>query len=91
MHGVESVPIVLDNKELHSVIHHEASIIDLKFDSGDKSKCVIREIQWHPVKDKPVHVDLMGIKMTDKGQFEVDKELHSVIHHEASIIDLKFA
>lgn len=75
MHGEESVPISLDNKELYLVIHHEASIIDLKFDSGDKSKCVIREIQWHPVQDTPVHVDLMGIKMTEKGQFEVPVHL----------------
>ncbi len=75
IHGEESVPIALDNKELYSVIHHEASIIDLKFDSGDKSKCVIREIQWHPVQDEPIHVDLMGIKMTEKGQFEVPVHL----------------
>ena len=75
IHGEESVPIALDNKELYSVIHHEASIIDLKFDSGDKSKYVIREIQWHPVQDEPIHVDLMGIKMTEKGQFEVPVHL----------------
>ena len=75
IHGEESVPIALDNKELYSVIHNEASIIDLRFDSGDKIKCVIREIQWHPVQDEPVHVDLMGIKMTEKGQFEVPVHL----------------
>ncbi|MCG8604249.1 50S ribosomal protein L25 [bacterium] len=71
MHGEDSIAVTLDSKELYTVIHTEASIVDLKFSSGKESKCVIRDIQWHPVSDQPLHVDLMGIKMTEKVQVEV--------------------
>ena len=70
-HGQESIPVVIDGKQLYTAIHTEASIIDLNFDSGDKAKCVIRDIQWHPVSDNPIHVDLLGIKMTEKVHVEV--------------------
>jgi large subunit ribosomal protein L25 len=76
MHGEDSIAVTLDSKELYTVIRTEASIVDLKFNSGKESKCVIRDIQWHPVSDQPLHVDLMGIKMTEKVQ--VDLPIHLI-------------
>lgn len=70
-HGQESVPVAIDEKELKSVIHSEASIIDLKIDNGHNTKCVIREVQWDPIFGKALHVDLMGIKLTEKVTVEV--------------------
>ncbi len=71
MHGEDSIPIAVDAKQLHHVIHTETSVIDLNFDSGGKRKCVIREIQWDPIHVRPLHIDLMGIKLTEKVQVEV--------------------
>lgn len=74
IHGEDSVPFTINEKDLHTAIHTDASILDLKFDDGKATKCVIRDIQWHPISDRPVHVDFMGIKMTEKVQ--VDLTLH---------------
>lgn len=72
MHGQDSIPVAVDEKMLKSLIHSEASIIDLKF-NGDKEamKSVIREVQWDPVDGHPLHVDFMGIKLTEKVHVEV--------------------
>ncbi|MFQ5823600.1 MAG: 50S ribosomal protein L25 [bacterium] len=65
-HGQNSIPISIDEKLLKSVIQAETNILELKFDNGNHSKCVIREVQWDPIYGKPLHVDLMGIKLTEK-------------------------
>ncbi|MFQ6115142.1 MAG: 50S ribosomal protein L25 [bacterium] len=65
-HGEDSVPIAVDEKHLKKLIHEETSIFNLRFDSGKKSRCVIREVQWDPLWGKPLHVDLMGVKLTEK-------------------------
>ncbi|RMF66136.1 MAG: 50S ribosomal protein L25 [Calditrichaeota bacterium] len=75
-HGQDSVPVAVDEKELRNVIHSEASIIDLDFDGKKKTKCVIREVQWDPVYGHPLHVDFMGIKLTE--EVTVDVPVHVV-------------
>ncbi|MFQ5863977.1 MAG: 50S ribosomal protein L25 [bacterium] len=65
-HGEDSVPIAVDEKHLKNLVHTETSIFNLKFDNGKSSKCVIREVQWDPLWGKPLHVDLMGVKLTER-------------------------
>ncbi len=71
MHGEDSIPVAVDSKQLFNAIRTEGSIVDLSFDNGEKKKCVIREVQWHPIHVRPIHVDFMGIKLTEKIQVEV--------------------
>ncbi len=71
IHGQESIPFAIDEKQLHNVIHTDTSVLNLKFDTGKKAKCVIREIQWHPIEDIPIHVDFMGIKLTERVQIDI--------------------
>ncbi|MFQ5636562.1 MAG: 50S ribosomal protein L25 [bacterium] len=75
IHGEKTMPFSIDEKQLHNAIHTEISILDLQFGSGKKTKCVIRDIQWHPLADKPIHVDLMGVKMTEEVQVDVTVHL----------------
>lgn len=74
-HGEDSVSLVVNEKELKSVIHSESSIVDLNFDDKKKVKCVIREVQWDPVDSYPLHVDFMGIKLTEIVHVEVPVHL----------------
>ncbi|RMD90219.1 MAG: 50S ribosomal protein L25 [Calditrichaeota bacterium] len=74
-HGEDTIPVAVDEKELKSVLHSEASIVDLVFNNGKKTKGVIREIQWDPVYGKPLHVDLMGVKLTETVTVEVPLHL----------------
>lgn len=67
IHGEEPVPVSMEEKQLRDVLHVETNVVDLHFvDDDTKTKCVIREVQWDPVYDSPLHVDLMGIKLTEK-------------------------
>lgn len=74
--GEDSVAVAMDEKTVRNIIQSDTNVIDLKFDSGKKAKCVIRDIQWDPVYDNPVHVDLLGIKLTEK--IVVDVPIHMV-------------
>jgi large subunit ribosomal protein L25 len=71
IHGEDSIPVSVDSKQLFNAIRTEGTIVDLNFDSGDKRQCVIREVQWDPIHVRPIHVDLLGIKLTEKIQVEV--------------------
>ncbi|MDZ7360280.1 MAG: 50S ribosomal protein L25 [candidate division KSB1 bacterium] len=71
IHGQDSIPVTVDEKALRTVIVSKANLVDLKFDNGRKEKCVIREVQWDPLTSRPLHVDLMGIKLTEKVRVKV--------------------
>jgi len=66
IHGENAVALSVDEKELKGAIHSDANIIDLSVGGKKNMKCVIRDIQWHPVAGNLMHVDFMGIKMTEK-------------------------
>ncbi|MGQ9602679.1 MAG: 50S ribosomal protein L25 [bacterium] len=70
-HGEESEAIVIDLKHLYPVLHtaaRENVIVDLEIEgSGNQaSKAIIREIQYHPVTGKILHIDFQHISMTEE-------------------------
>ncbi len=71
MHGQDSVLIQVDEKALRRVLLSDAKIIDVSIDSGLQNKCIIREVQYDPVKGAPLHVDFMGVKLTEKVNVKV--------------------
>jgi large subunit ribosomal protein L25 len=44
------------------VFTSKASVIDLKISDGTSKRCIIRDIQFDPVTDQPVHFDLQGLR-----------------------------
>lgn len=71
MRGQDSVAISVDEKALRRVLQSDAKIIDVSIVGGVQNKCVIREVQWDAVKGVPLHVDLMGVKLTEKVKVKV--------------------
>ncbi len=69
--GVDPVALSVDAKELRAALAHKSSIMDVRLGSAEPVKCIIREVQWHPVYGTPVHVDFMGVKLTEKITMEV--------------------
>ncbi|MCR4438604.1 MAG: 50S ribosomal protein L25 [bacterium] len=61
----EPTPIAIEEKALRAVLQSEANIVDVKLD-GKAVKCIVREVQFDPLRDVPVHVDLMGVRMDQK-------------------------
>lgn len=49
----------------------EAHIIDLRLADGSSHKCILRDVQFDPVTDQPVHFDLQGLKENEKLNIEV--------------------
>lgn len=64
--GEDPIPLVVDKKELLSVISDESGVINLKFDDNSEKECVVREIQFDPINSQPIHIDFMGIKKGEK-------------------------
>ena len=61
--GSESIPFVCDLKELKDIKHYETSVLTVMLD-GKKVNGLVREIQYDPVTDRIIHIDIMGIELT---------------------------
>ncbi len=68
--GKKSQPIKVSHRHLWQLIHQhrlESIVINLKMPDDKKQKgraCLIKEIQYHPVKGDIVHVDFNEISLT---------------------------
>jgi large subunit ribosomal protein L25 len=76
--GQTSQAFTMNTKSLISVAHAESALFDVVFDGADQKKCIVREIQWHPTSHLPIHVDLMGVSMTEKISVQVPIHLLGV-------------
>jgi large subunit ribosomal protein L25 len=70
-HGKESIPISVDKKALHAMMGKESTLLDITIDNKDQRKCIIRDIQFDPITSNPIHIDLMGIELTEKVTVQV--------------------
>ncbi len=75
--GEESMPVAVDEKALRAVLQSDANIVDAQI-NGKVVKCVIREVQFDPLRDVPVHVDLLGVRMDQKVSIMVPVRLVGV-------------
>ncbi len=64
--GEDSVPLSVDARELYRLVHTEVNILNVIFPDGKARKSILREIQRDPVTDTVIHVDIMGIRLTEK-------------------------
>ena len=73
----ESIPITVKNTALHPFIYtSEVKVINLSIEGTENSaNCILREIQFDPVSDKPIHFDLLGISAHEKINVEVPLQL----------------
>ena len=71
--GTPSIPIYVKDTVLHPfVFTSEVNIINLKIEGTDNSfNCIVKDVQFDPVTDKPVHFDLLGISEKEKIKLEV--------------------
>jgi len=72
LHGEGNIPIATLEKNLKPLIYtSEAHIINLKLDNGNTKSCILRDIQFDPVTDRPIHFDLQGLREDEKITIEV--------------------
>lgn len=62
-HGQANIPVALPELALRPLIKTSAThVINLKLDDGSTRTCILRDVQFDPVTDKPVHFDLFGLR-----------------------------
>jgi large subunit ribosomal protein L25 len=66
-HGEKNQHLVLNKNEIQKIITSQHGILDLQIgEAATTKKCVIREVQYHPITGDILHVDFMGVKLTEK-------------------------
>lgn len=66
------VPVLALNQ---LVFTSETHILDLKLADGSSRKCILKDVQFDPVSDRPVHFDLQGLKENEKLSIEIPVSL----------------
>ncbi len=71
-HGEENIPIQTTITNLRPVVYtSDTHIISLKLDNGETKTCIIRDIQFDPITDKIVHIDLLALRSDEKVTMEI--------------------
>ena len=71
-HGQDNIPISMNELILRPLFRTSAThVINLKLDDGSTHTCVLKDIQFDPVTEKPVHFDLFGLNADEELTIEV--------------------
>jgi large subunit ribosomal protein L25 len=71
-HGESAISIQVVRPALDPLIYTaETHVIDLRIKDGATKKCILRDVQYDPVSDLPVHFDLQGLKENEKVALEI--------------------
>ncbi|MEO8210061.1 MAG: 50S ribosomal protein L25 [bacterium] len=76
-HGVENIHLAANELELRPIIFTtESHIVNLTFgDESSSYSCILKDVQFHPVTDKPLHFDLIALKEGETITIEVSVHL----------------
>ncbi|MCY7361672.1 MAG: 50S ribosomal protein L25 [Ignavibacteria bacterium] len=75
-HGVDNINIAANELDLRPIIYTtESHIINLKFGEDSTLSCILKDVQFHPVSDKPLHFDLIALKEGETINIEVSVHL----------------
>src|SRR5881398_1881720 len=72
-HNTEPVPVTLDRLEFQKVFvkSGRTHLVDLVLDGDRTEKVLVREIQTHPRRLGPIHVDFYQVDLEEKIEVEV--------------------
>ncbi len=75
--GSPSVPLYVKDSALKPFVYtSDVHIINLKIEgTNEQYACILKDVQFDPVKDKPIHFDLLGISENEKIKLEVPVSL----------------
>ncbi|MBN1634690.1 MAG: 50S ribosomal protein L25 [Ignavibacteria bacterium] len=73
-HGVEPTPILASETAMKPLIYtSESRVINLSIEGEDASySCIIKDIQFDPLKNRPIHFDLLALTEGEKINLEVN-------------------
>lgn len=66
-HGESNISISTTPLALKPLIYtSDTHLINLQLDNGETKTCVLRDVQFDPVTDRPIHFDLQGVKENEE-------------------------
>lgn len=72
----EPMSIDVSERALHPLVFtSKTHLIALNLEGQEDLECIIKDVQFDPVTEKIVHVDLLGLKKGEKIQIEVPVQL----------------
>jgi large subunit ribosomal protein L25 len=75
-HGEGNISIQVERLNLNPLIYtSETHVIQLRLPDGTVKKCILRDVQYDPVSDLPVHFDLQGLFENEKLTLEIPVSL----------------
>lgn len=71
-HSKSNIPVTISEKSLKPLYKTSAaSIINLKLDDGSSYRCILKDVDFDPITDKPIHFDLYGVNENEVLTIEV--------------------
>jgi large subunit ribosomal protein L25 len=71
-HGEEPIPVATAELALRPLIYTtESHIVSMRLDDGTQKTCVLKDISFDPITDRPVHFDLQGVAANETMRVEV--------------------
>ncbi len=75
-HG-NPISIDVNEKSINPLVYTtETHLISLQLDANEEYDCVIKDIQFDPITDKVIHIDLLGLTSGETFQLEVPLQFH---------------
>ncbi len=72
----EPMPVQFSERSIHPyVFTAKTSLITLNVEGHEELDCIIKDVQFDPVSEKIVHIDLLGLKKGEKIQIDVPVQL----------------
>jgi large subunit ribosomal protein L25 len=61
--GAAEIPIELDEYEYMTKFGYSiaSGLFDLVYDDGKKAAVIVKDVQWDPISEKPLHVDFLRV------------------------------
>ncbi len=72
----DPLPVQFTERAIHPLVFtSKTSLITLNVEGHEELDCIIKDVQFDPVTEKIVHIDLLGLKKGEKIQIEVPVQL----------------
>jgi len=68
--GSKTINVSINKLELNQAIHSGQRIYEIEI-QGDTQYAMIKELQYHPVNDSVIHIDLMRVRRSEKIKISV--------------------
>jgi len=62
--GEEAQSYVMTETHLREALHSGEQIFNITID-GEQRRAMVKDVQWHPVTDKIIHMDFFGVRLRD--------------------------